>query len=127
MHDFHDNQQLSSLVYQAGSRLVSGGDPDRQQQILTIVPTDTAARTRHPQPFAGTAADSTGNHAGNPGDHSDAVAVRRQHAAGQHAAMVAMGDAGLAVDAFCELECGDSVPRCGGERGMAGFAGVSAV
>ena len=102
MHDFHDNQQLSSLVYQAGSRLVSGGDPDRQQQILTIVPTDTAARTRHPQPFAGTAA-------------------------GQHAAMVAMGDAWLAVDAFCELECGDSVPRCGGERGMAGFAGVSAV
>ena len=38
--------------------------------------------------------------------------------------MVAVGDAGLAVDALCEFERGDSIQGCGAERGVAGLAGV---
>jgi hypothetical protein len=63
---------------------------------------------RHPG-----ALDAAVRPAGDPGDHPDAAAVRRQHAAGQHARMVAVGDAGLAVDTLCQPERRDPVPRCG--------------
>nr|BFE93139.1 hypothetical protein GCM10020185_36750 [Pseudomonas brassicacearum subsp. brassicacearum] len=60
---------------------------------------------RHPRSF-----DAAVRFAGDPGHHPDAAVVGRQHTAGQHAAMVAMGDARLALDAFRQPQRGDPVP-----------------
>ena len=47
--------------------------------------------------------------AGHPGDHPDALALGGQYTTGQHARVVAMGDAMLAIDPLRELERSDSV------------------